>query len=500
MATYFIKGVQANNQQFGRINGSTPKAIHQGNNIYYIGDDPLGNITNPLCIITNDADYHEVQVQQPKWPERAVIGAVDISEYIKNTITQYQSHLPWTWNELKLIWKRYLHRDWQPIMSFFPKMPPDYMPGLWLFFRALISYIPNYIHQQEDKTTFIFDAENDACWIWQFDHIIDDFNTNLKARVFTISIDPSRFTYKPINLITCYYMTVDGSRIDNAEQIEVTEPPDCYCDIEYEGYLYRGNDIQFKQAYPIITLHGHNTTSRSMIRFSCNIDLTLRYYPDYPDKTNYYDQPIVSGQGYDITDDKEVHFDEKFEIRWPNTVTSANPVRISISIYTVCLYKDTLILMADGSQKEIQHIKIGDKVKTPYGIEKVTMIKHDFESPACGYYKYQYKGAELKIIGDHCVEYNGKFVHISEIPNLPKEYIHEICEPYSIYTNKTNTYYANGILCGTVLSNRKPRWFWIGIVYNGYRCLFPRHKKWGKVRKWLFKRMFKWAKKKIMKK
>lgn len=502
MATYFIKGTQANDQQFNIINGSAPKAVHQGNNIYYIGEDPLGNITDPLCIITNEADYYEYQTQEFKWPERAVMCAVDIAAYTESAIIQYQSALPWTWNELKLIWKGYIHAGWQSVISFFPNITQEYILGIWLFFSGLINNIPNYIHQKDDKTTFIFDTEDDAYWVWQFDSILSRFTTNTKARVYTISKDPSWFVYTSTSLLTYYYITLDGSQMGSAEQIYVTKPPDCYCDIIYEDYIYRGNDIQFKQAYPIITLDGagNNENGSTVATFSSNVSLTLRYYPDYPDKTNYHDQYISSGMQYDITDTTmEVHFDETFEIRWPNTVTSANPVRIDISTRVVCLYKDTLILMADGSQKEIQYIKLGDKIKTPYGIEKVTMIKHDFESPARGYYKYQYKGAELKIIGDHCVEYNGKFVHISEIPNVSKEHIHEICEPYSIYTNKTNTYYANGILCGTVLSNRKPRWFWIGIIYNGYRWLFPRHKKWGKIRKWLFKKVFVWIKKKIMK-
>lgn len=48
---------------------------------------------------------------------------------------------------------------------------------------------------------------------------------------------------------------------------------------------------------------------------------------------------------------------------FPNVLEEGEPVSVSIKIHG-CLKEDSLVTMADGSEKEIQHIKQGDEVKS----------------------------------------------------------------------------------------------------------------------------------------
>ena len=65
-----------------------------------------------------------------------------------------------------------------------------------------------------------------------------------------------------------------------------------------------------------------------------------------------------------------------------------------------CLRGDSLVLMADGTQKEIRHFKIGDMVKTPHGSRKVLnagISKYTDEL----YHLKSANGHELHVTGEH---------------------------------------------------------------------------------------------------
>ena len=141
-----------------------------------------------------------------------------------------------------------------------------------------------------------------------------------------------------------------------------------------------------------------------------------------------------------------------------------------------CLSGDTLISMADGLKKRIDQIKVGDIVTTVYGNEKVIFtdaLSHKVKDKYIVYYFSD--GIKLTIIKDHRV-YSSKhkrYVHISSLINGDKVVLEngkqiellykkvycnkEICH-YTLYTENCNGYYANGVLCGNIFANIKPKW------------------------------------------
>lgn len=136
--------------------------------------------------------------------------------------------------------------------------------------------------------------------------------------------------------------------------------------------------------------------------------------------------------------------------------------------------------MADGSLKPIIEVKPGDKVLTPFGEEIVDAVKGALCEPFPAYTEYFMNNTSLKVINDHRILYNGRYVHISKLPGLARAIHVEECLPYSIYTNKSNTYYANGIVCGTFFSNSK---FRMKILYPIYRRFFLKPAKIGPIRR-----------------
>lgn len=150
-----------------------------------------------------------------------------------------------------------------------------------------------------------------------------------------------------------------------------------------------------------------------------------------------------------------------------------------------CLSGDTLIQISkDGKTKPIKDIKIGDYVYTPSGIEQVIYSDSDFShATAKSYYLFTFEdGRQLKIIKNHRFlnPKNNKFEHILDrqvgdylIDNNKKlvkiikiELIEEEINHYTIFTENTNQYYANGFLSGNKVSKFPFKWLRkIGLKY-----------------------------------
>lgn len=145
---------------------------------------------------------------------------------------------------------------------------------------------------------------------------------------------------------------------------------------------------------------------------------------------------------------------------------------LTISAFTLgeepCLAEDTLITMADGSEKQIQHVVVGDyilskdktaarvtKVRKTYGqtyhtlytFEDGTII--DETGPHCFYNLEQDYWVTLEKwkIGEHCIDINRNAVAL-----MSKERIEEPKKQCGLWVDG-NTYFANGLLSGSAEYN-----------------------------------------------
>lgn len=161
-----------------------------------------------------------------------------------------------------------------------------------------------------------------------------------------------------------------------------------------------------------------------------------------------------------------------FLVAWSGFYNNSHPQNPSPSFYmtheTVCLSGDTLITMADGSQKRLDEIKAGDEVLDQEGITIVESLKI---MPANSYYHiYHFEdGIDIKEtsphrfynveqgfsqklgsweIGEHAVHSDGRHIAL-----LSKERIVGEELKYGLYT-KTGFYYANGLLSGPMFVNQ----------------------------------------------
>lgn len=134
-----------------------------------------------------------------------------------------------------------------------------------------------------------------------------------------------------------------------------------------------------------------------------------------------------------------------------------------------CFTPETLITMADGSQRMIADIKLGDLVKTRDGVEPVEEIRVRFDRPMR---MLQFENGEiLRLTTDHAIEtlekgpasldsqgfdYKGNGVpaqlmagdHGIDIHGRPRRiaFIATILYPGKVYTLMNSTFYANGML------------------------------------------------------
>ena len=156
----------------------------------------------------------------------------------------------------------------------------------------------------------------------------------------------------------------------------------------------------------------------------------------------------------------------------PPTVTKPSSITVFAN---ECLTGDTLITMIDGSAKRLDEIEIGDLVATPYGGEVVIFSDAKLNKTRSEYTIYEFSdGSEIKVVKDHRIysRKKEKYIHFSqleigdtvlnwkgEIVSLERKTLrNETVNHYTLFTNGTNEYFANGILCGNIFSNIKPRW------------------------------------------
>ena len=135
---------------------------------------------------------------------------------------------------------------------------------------------------------------------------------------------------------------------------------------------------------------------------------------------------------------------------------------IVIVTYDTCLSPDTLILMSDGTARMISDMKAGDMIMTPFGADTVTKVSHG-EGKATDVWTFD-DGTVIKTIGrhrfyncelgepmyleawkigEHALTPDGKKValvsHLKEYKPSPH---------WTIFTDRYNLYYANGLLAG----------------------------------------------------
>lgn len=139
---------------------------------------------------------------------------------------------------------------------------------------------------------------------------------------------------------------------------------------------------------------------------------------------------------------------------------------------TVCLYKNTLITLADGSQKEIQYLDIDNdllmgenfqpikikkldntkrnKEKTLYYFDDGTIIitteKHRFYNIEQEFYQYLH----LWNIGEHAKKIDGSTPALIKVEVEPED-----CVCWGIWT-EDNTCWANGLLSAETQANEEP--------------------------------------------
>ena len=150
----------------------------------------------------------------------------------------------------------------------------------------------------------------------------------------------------------------------------------------------------------------------------------------------------------------------------PTSVTMAAGDNWAI-LFNSCLAPDTLILMADGSLKMIADVQVGDKVATPFGEDTVTEVykgtgnaqdKWVFENGAVlkTIGRHRFYNCELGEpmyleawnIGEHALTKDGAKYALCDHEHEKGEFKH--C---TLFTEKWNLYYANGMLAG----NRRSR-------------------------------------------
>ncbi len=154
---------------------------------------------------------------------------------------------------------------------------------------------------------------------------------------------------------------------------------------------------------------------------------------------------------------------------------------------SVCLSGDTLITMYDHTTKRLDEIQSGDFILA-YHNGKYVPDKVKFTDSMANKIRndliiYYFENCEpLKVIRDHRL-FNcrlNRYTHLSEfkigdetlnlrgekVKLLKREYYDVPTQHYTIFTNKYNNYFANGMLAGNIFSNMKTN-----IVFKLYYYL-----------------------------
>lgn len=150
---------------------------------------------------------------------------------------------------------------------------------------------------------------------------------------------------------------------------------------------------------------------------------------------------------------------------------SVTPVTQDIDLIIhsgTCLTGDMLILMADGTERPVKDIQVGDMVMTPEGPEKVTWSDSNVIQYGDGVDHWYFGDTEIKTInphrfynverrafvylhewrlGEHTLNSKGEEIPLNmHIRTLDKE------RHYTIFVSGCNAYYVNGLLSGNRFS------------------------------------------------
>lgn len=480
MSEKIIARAEIDNKTIGKIENveGTITKLKTPNGVYLVDENASDNCVNPSYIfnINNLPTVTKKNLYHPTW---FVGKCLDISGIFLNVNPAYNSYVGL--NSFINIWDNYLNQGTQSWEIF------GESAGIILMIMQMglmeLEEIPldtsniYFIYKTEGGTDYILKLVGGYGWSSSTKPA-----ASTQASLFTypvISASASAATDGKVTYLPFYYVSLTNVRLEDDIYVVTSESSSATDDYIH---IYK-NGVQYK--------NGSVITSDEA--FEVTLDVNWGHAGGALDKgsgkgwkINYYN---AEKDSWTTTDAKsyQIKTSGKKEFSYPDS-SEEKVTNIYIGDWT-CLYKDTLIMMSDGTTKRIDEIVVGDEIMSPYGIERVEAIKGETCVPFDYYTEYIVDNKKIKIINDHRILYNGRYTHISEIPNLQKTIVEEKCYPYSIYTNKTNTYYANGIPCGTIFSNIKPRWLGIKILYKLYLNIFLKPKRLGKFRKWLLRKL-----------
>lgn len=481
MPTNFVKKIKVNDDNIVAVDdvNESFKGFEVQDDIFYKVPNNT-RILNPKYIITIDSlpTNTRVNLLHPTWfsvqgadlvpvidkaRNSTIAGAADGAALIENMIGVWDAYVgagpqPWSVFGEDASIVQYLMRYTSADIATLPWEQSD----LWFSYRT------------EGKNDYAIRLVGDTHWETQIRSSLVQ-SASLAAYPFA-SATANLLTDGTISIVYVYYLPLVNVRLEDDMYTETIpwEEGDEFIRVHYNNYEFSNGDVINTDKDPSIELTGSWPNDGS---FGVKNGLT------WSSNSQTTSMKVWSETEQDWVAGARFSGDSKWRFSDPEA-TPDKPTKITIDTWT-CLYKDTLITMADGSLKPICDIQPNDKVLTPYGVETVDAVKGPTCQPFAYYTEYFIDNTSLKVIRDHRILHNNKYVHISTIPNLARAIRNEECLPYSIYTNKTNTYYANGIACGTFFSNSK---FRMKVFYPIYRKFFLKAKKLGLIRRWLLRK------------
>lgn len=240
-----------------------------------------------------------------------------------------------------------------------------------------------------------------------------------------------------------------------------------------------------------------------------NIDISADYYWDNSRTTEYNNTCTVtlwksdgsskSLLNYDADPNDMLYTSDHTINLLDEEINKDDTLNINLTIgNTTCLSGDTLITMADGSQKRIDQINKGDKIlayhkgKLVEDEVKFTDALANKERNDVTIYYFD-NNTKLTVIKDHRL-FNvrtNKYTHLSEfiagdetidlhghkLKLVKKERINKMTNHYTIFTKKYNTYFANNLLAGNIFSNMKTNFIFTVYYYLILRWEMKKYEK-----------------------
>ena len=509
LGTQFVRSLLINSKPIRELREKTLISLVNGNNVFTVKDNPA-NSKNPILIVDNSSTQYIKTIRTLSRQELFLIYRIDDTQtykWLNYQMTLHANDAQGDWAQAIPIFKGIINNflsvsektEYNQWRLRYPEDIRKTLDGMFSnYFNDMTdSPIENWATEYHDFITSSDGQIDNIVRVWIEPYTaeeqanIDPNNDPIKKHVYFKNLTAPALTssvYKkyeiPSNDLgqasTLIYTSLTGEPVDN--YLEIHDELAGGCNLAYKDTLFKGSWVlNIDESKPVIEINELVATSA---KFYISWNSSIANSPSYC---------TINGTKYN--NNSQLLFDagQIFEIDTTG-FTSQNPLRLSIELQLPqsaagCLYKDTLITMADGSLKRIDEIKRGDLVKTPYGIEKVDRVKICTDEITDQYKVYKFKdGKTLKVVHDHRVFDGKKYPRLSEC-DIPYEVVYEEnVVPYNIYTNKSNTYYADGIVCGSYFSNIKPHWF--GMFLYKIRRLFiskKPNKKQGKFKKFIYK-------------